>query len=200
MLTVASWLKLIVERYDTLFNIPRVGWCQRGVHKSEAEDIGRHTLITAVISLCLCEIYRMRCGEIDCERVISMALIHDLPEALIGNIAGDVRRVIPNFREIEIEKLREILRESPRDLSSSLVRLFKEYRECQSIEAKIVTLSDKLATLIRAVIYAESGYPAVKDLIRFYRDKVIELSDEVKCSPVREEVLKVVNHADGLLM
>ncbi len=189
------WLYEIIKAYDVLFNIPRVGWSQRGVSKSEAEDIGKHTLITAAISMSLCLLYKSRCGNIDCEKIIIMSLIHDLPEALIGNIAGNVRKLIPNLRDIELRELEEILAESPYDIKRILIELFKEYRQSVTTESKLVILADKLATLLRALNYYENGNKSVIDLVKHYSSEVTKLCNDIACEPVKQEVLKIVDYA-----
>jgi len=192
---LSSWLYRITETYDILFNIPRVGWCQRGVSKSEAEDIGKHTLTTTILSMFLCLLYKSHCGYINCEKVLIMSLIHDLPEALIGNIAGDVRKIILNFREIELVKLSQILSDVPDNITKILTELFREYRQLNTVEAKLVTLSDKLATLLRALKYYKSGHRDVTDLVKHYSEEVTRLCSEVDCDLVKQEVFKIVNKA-----
>ncbi len=162
-------LTSLAKCIQSLVSIPRVGWIQRGVPLCEAESVGDHTLLTTFVSWALCR----DVNGIDCTKVIRMALIHDLHEVSIGNVAGHVRRSVDRWHEVEISEFESLVRQL--GLPDELVVLFREYRRGQSVEAKLVTLSDKIATLARALQYRQRGYQ-VDDLIDYYRRSVIEIA------------------------
>ena len=189
------WLLSLVDIVDTLSNIPRVGWCQRDVSKELAEDIAKHTLLVSYMGLILCKLYQEYCGNVNCEKVLTMCLIHDVPEAGIGNIAGHVRKLIPNFRNIEIKQLEELLSTFPEKVKSSIGTTFIEYREQMSIESTLTVLADKLATLIRAVKYFVEGKRKMRDLVQYYSEEVKKVLEKIPCEQFKsmiEESLRYV--------
>ncbi len=191
----------LLKTVDTLRSLPRIGWIQRSVNKCEAEDVGSHILLTSYVGLVLCHEYRRLCLEkVNCDKICTLCLIHDIHESLIGNVAGDVRRMIRNFKNIELKKLEELFKDFPENISKSIGTYFLEYRESSSIEAIIVRIADKLATLLRAYYYVKRGFKDVIDLVKYYSNEVRNLLNYVRCEQFREclerilvEMLKDVN-------
>ena len=80
---------------STLKDLERAGWVLRGVKLPES--VADHTFGTAL----LCLLYADEAG-VDLERSVTIALVHDLAEALTGDV---VARADPEDREIsEAEK------------------------------------------------------------------------------------------------
>ncbi|WP_054842605.1 HD family hydrolase [Vulcanisaeta distributa] len=161
----------VVNVVNTILNTPRIGWLQRGVPQAIAESVGDHVLLTSYLALILCNNVHKVDGNINFDKCASMALIHDAHEALIGNVGNSARSLISNWRDLEVRLFNEL--QFPEELRS----YFREYRYGLSIEGKIVNLSDKLATLIRACIYARAGYDT-KELIINYKELIEKLLSE----------------------
>jgi len=184
----------LLRTVDTLRSLLRIGWIQRSVNRCEAEDVGSHILLTSYIGLVLCHEYRRLCmDKVNCDKVCTMCLIHDVQESLIGNIAGDVRRIIRDFKNIELRKLEELFKDFPQTILKNIGTYFLEYRESSSIEAILVRLSDKLATLLRAYYYAKRGLKDVLDLVRYYSNEVRNLLNYVRCSSFRDVLEKILS-------
>ncbi len=183
----------IVNILDTLHNIPRVGWVQRGINKVEAEDVGRHILLTCYVGLSLCCRYRELCDEnVSCEDVITQCLIHDLHEASIGNISGNVRKMISNFKNIELRQLEDLTSILPKSIKRFIGTKFLNYRETKSLEALLTNLADKLSTLLRALRYYLNGFRNVMDLIHTYSGEVLKILNYIKCEKFSKEVQNIV--------
>ena len=144
-------LEEIVEVTRIVKNIPRTGWLQKGIPFYEAESIAEHSFEVAVIVLALLNNIRMK---VDAEKVLAMALIHDLSESVIGDMPKALTEKIgENLKhEIEEEAVEKIFG------SGKLKEIFKEYSRGESLEAKIVKLADKLSTFYQAISYKKRGY------------------------------------------
>ncbi len=189
----------MTELVVTLDNIPRVGWVQRGVPLTCAETVARHTLLTSLIGLVLCKLYRKYCKDtVDCEKVLTMCLIHDLPEANIGNIAGHVRKLI-DLRRIEINELEQELQDLDTDVKNSLGMTYLEYRSENTTESIITVLSDKLATLSMAMYYLEHDRSKTRELARFYINKIREILLKIKCEVFRSLVSSWLDEIDKVV-
>ena len=162
----------IVNIVNTILNTPRIGWIQRGVPQAIAESVGDHTLLTSYLALILCNSAKRVDSNINADKCVSMALIHDAHEALIGNVGNSVRSLISDWRDIEVRLFNEL------QFPEELTKYFHEYRYALSVEGRIVNLSDKLATLIRACMYARVGYDT-RELITNYREVVERLLSEL---------------------
>ena len=82
-LTIESLLAL-----GALESLPRTGWVLRGVRTPET--IGEHMLGVQWLCLALAQ----PCG-IDAERAIALALVHDAPEALLGDWPRSAAELLP---------------------------------------------------------------------------------------------------------
>jgi putative hydrolase of HD superfamily len=169
---VSSLLIKILNILDTALNIPRVGWVQRGVPKDIAESVGEHELLTSYLTLIICSEARRLGTSIDLGKCLSMALIHDAHETLIGNVGNDVRSIINDWREIEVKVFESL------GLPGELNEYFREYRYGLSVEGKLVNIADKLATFIRACKYATIGYD-MRELINNYEESINRLITEL---------------------
>ena len=146
---------------DNLKAVPRTGWLLRGVPPSAAENVAAHSHTTTILSYILA---KQASEEVDLTRLLLMALIHDLPEAVIGDIPISAQRADPSFREAkekaENTAMETILSSLPENIRLQLQNIWKEYLRGETLEARLVEGADRLATAIHAVELIKSGYPS----------------------------------------
>jgi len=145
---------------NALAKIPRIGWIQRGVER--AETVLEHSALVAMFSAAIAE---MVGASVD--RAMAMAIVHDVAEADLGNAGAKLRERV-DWRSVELETIRNLGIEF-------LERLYSEYAEGSSKEARVVALADKLATLTKACEYYRMGF-STGDLIDAYKRKIRELA------------------------
>ena len=146
-----SLLDLFFEA-GNLKRLKRTGWLLRGV--PVPESIADHSFRTALITMFLGDELRRRGIEVDVERAVRIALIHDLGEARITDIPLPAQRY---FDEVNGERqaLSEMLGENGME---GYVDLFDEYENESTPEGRLVRFADRLEMLIQAVEYEESGF------------------------------------------
>lgn len=144
-------LESIAKVTRILKNIPRTGWLQKGIPFYEAESIAEHSFEVAVITLVLLNNIKTK---VDTEKVLTMALIHDLSESAIGDMPKALTEKIgENLKhEIESEAFENVVG------SGKLSEIFEEYLKGESLESKIVKFADKLSTFYQAKSYKNRGY------------------------------------------
>ena len=167
-----SSLADIINVVDTLLNTPRIGWIQRGVSGGTAETVGDHTLLTSYLALIICNSVKGAGINLDLGKCIIMALIHDAHEALMGNVGNNVRSMISNWRDLEVQVFRSL------GFPDYLNDYFREYRYESSVEGKVVNLADKLATYMRACFYSMIGYDT-SELINNYQELISKIMSEL---------------------
>ncbi|MFP3043984.1 MAG: HD domain-containing protein [Thermocladium sp.] len=140
---------------DALCRLPRIGWVNRGI--SDPETVCSHTLLTAYIAINLA-----KASGLDAGKAALLALIHDVAEHKLGDVVREVR-------EMDMDYWRELEQGVANELG--LGKEFQEYSEGISGEARVVMISDKLATLLRACRYREQGED-VESLITYYSKAV----------------------------
>jgi len=126
-----------------------------------AEDVASHSHSTTILSLLLA---MQATPDQELGRLLIMALIHDLPEAIIGDIPRSAQAAYPALRvaknEAEDAAMKQILAYLPDAHREFLTDIWKEYREGTSLNAQIVEVADQLATIIHAAQLVNSGFSA----------------------------------------
>jgi putative hydrolase of HD superfamily len=146
---------------DSLKWVPRTGWLLRGVPLANIETVAAHSHTTALLAYLLA----LQSEEpVDIERLLVMALIHDLPEAEIGDIPMSAQRADPDFQKAkekaEDNAMRNILNHLPPQLQSVLMDIWTEHHNGTSREAQLVEAADRLSTALHAAQLVKTGFPA----------------------------------------
>ncbi|MBS7626374.1 HD domain-containing protein [Candidatus Bathyarchaeota archaeon] len=137
-------------------SVIRTGWREKvGIEKPES--VADHIYRTAVISMIISDL-----EGFDTEKVLRMALLHDLAEAVTGDLTPTKKEMYTpsNFMELEEEAIRKILSNLPENLSNRYLSIWREMRDSESEEAKLVRSVDKLEMAIQAEEYIGQGYAA----------------------------------------
>jgi putative hydrolase of HD superfamily len=145
---------------DDLKQVLRTGWLLRGVPPSRAENVAAHSHTTAILAYLLA----LQIKEpVDLHKVLLMALIHDAPEAVIGDIPLSAQRADPEMREAkekaEDNAMQQILTYLPTELQPTLIEAWSTYRKGTAVEARLVEAADRLATALHAAQLVKSGFP-----------------------------------------
>jgi len=142
----------ILEFYSNVLRLKRLrrsGWVRHGI--KDPESVASHMYGVAVLSLLLSE------GEkVDVEKVLKMSLIHDLPEALTGDMTPDDKEY-KRKRQIEEDALKRMVSCLPGNVAKEMVCLNAELAAGRSPEARIVETADGLDMALTALEYGKSG-------------------------------------------
>jgi putative hydrolase of HD superfamily len=141
---LAKFFKMIGKLKIT----PRSGWVEVGIRKPES--VADHTFRTAV----LCMVYSDLEG-LDELKLLRMALIHDLPEAIIGDLTPS--RKTTRSKEEENDAMNQILSLLPKDQREKYMTDWNEYQEGKTREAKAVRQLEKIEMALQAKEYEEAG-------------------------------------------
>jgi putative hydrolase of HD superfamily len=139
-----------------LESLPRTGWAMRGI--ANPETIAGHVLGTCHAILALAP---RATPPIDVERCLALALVHDAPEALIGDLPRTAAELLPPGAKAaaEAEAARRVLV----GLSDFAVEGFAEYRAQASREARFARLCDRLQMGVRLVGYHRLGVRGLEE-------------------------------------
>jgi putative hydrolase of HD superfamily len=96
-------------------------------------------------------------GNQDTEKVLRMALLHDLQESIVGDLTKDSLEY-SNKKRLEEEAVREILKPLPNTIRDCYINIWREYCEGNTPEARVVKYADKLDMLAQAEEYQRQGY------------------------------------------
>jgi putative hydrolases of HD superfamily len=151
-----------------LKQVRRQGWIDRGV--ADPESSADHSWGVALLAWLLA---RDR-SDLKSQRVLLLALLHDLPEALAGdvtpfdelrdaegNITPNQFRAVPAYSDVaqrvkhaaELAALETLMAELSPATAAEVRALWLEYEAAETPEARFVRQIDKLETLLQAEDY-----------------------------------------------
>ena len=137
-----------------LKQLSRTGWVRSGVENPES--VAAHSWGMAVLAL------RLAPKELNLERVLSLCLVHDLPEVRIGDLTpyDDTS----NKAELEHKVMS--------DMAPQWLSLFEEYEAGETAEAKFVKQIDKLDMGLQAIMYQTKQDIALEEFITSAKSKI----------------------------
>jgi len=147
-----------------LKRVKRTGWIVQGV--KDAESVAEHTFRVAFLSLLLSSNQ-----DIDQLKLIKMALVHDLGEAVIGDIKWEEGSKIIASQEDKHkdEKVAiKVIFGKGKNLRE-YIEYWEDFAEQKSEEAKFLKQIDKIEMAIQALEYQEEGNDP-KSLVQFWEN------------------------------
>lgn len=161
-----------------------MGWVVSGVPRPES--VAAHLYEVALIALWIAESVE----GANTERVLRIALLHDVAEALTTDIPAPVKRLIGKsaVHDAETRAAGIVLAEAPPGWLDAV----HEYDAAATLEARIVKAADTIQMLARALAYEASGQGDLRRFFRPDRDDygiafVREVLDEIEARHARGE-------------
>jgi 5'-deoxynucleotidase len=149
--------------------LPRTGWLQRGV--ASAESVAEHTFGVAMLALLIGNTIE----GVDRGKLLSIALLHDIAEALLGDLPASARRLLGSERKHAAERRAvEVLFDGLPNRAEYLL-LWEEYAAGASAEARLIKELDRLEMLAQALAYERAGSRALGE---FWADADVGWSAE----------------------
>lgn len=168
-----NWMEFayIVGKLKTL---QRTGWTRYDINNPES--VADHSYRVAMLAMFLANELKL-----DQNRVVKMALIHDLGEAVIGDIPsnnpdGTTNPASLSKFELEHKALLEILGTIGRE---EWIAYFEEFAAGKTAEARLVTGIDKLEMALQALEYEQTHNIRLDE---FFVDARAKISDPMLSS------------------
>ena len=127
---------------------PRTGWAVKGV--ADFESVADHSHGVSLIALLLTDLIE---GDFDREKVLTMAVLHDLPECVTGDLSLGGSRLLPPGAKAQAEQraMCELL--DHHGFGARWQVLWREFEDQASPEAKLVRDADRIDLLVQALAY-----------------------------------------------
>ena len=126
---------------ERLKTVMRSGWTSDGQQESVAEHTWRLCLMAMLL-------YGHAPG-IDLARLLKMCLIHDLGEAIGGDVPAPAQKAGASKADQERSDLVQLIAPLPPALRREIIELWDEYEATDSPEAKVAKGLDKLETILQ---------------------------------------------------
>ena len=180
-----------------LKRLERTGWTLRGLPNG-TESVASHSFGVCVAAMMLADEVKARGLEINCERVLRMALLHDWAETRVG----DMPKTATGYFGAEVRKSAETsafadIVAGIGSTESSYQELYKDYEERVSLEARLVKAADVIDLLVQAYALERSGAKGLDEFWKVAQQpdfKLPQVADQVV-----NEVLQSLLQARGKL-
>ncbi|XP_045150428.1 5'-deoxynucleotidase HDDC2 isoform X2 [Echinops telfairi] len=127
--------------------VPRTGWVYRNVEKPES--VSDHMYRMAVMALVTKD------DQLNKDRCVRLALVHDMAECIVGDIAPADNVPKEEKHRREKEALGQLTQLLPEDLRKEIYDLWEEYETQSSAEAKYVKQLDLCEMILQASEYED---------------------------------------------
>lgn len=148
--SVLEWLHLK--------NVTRAGWVRAGVE--QPESVAAHSWGMSLLALKLCP------DDLDLSKVLSLCLIHDLPEVRVGDLTphDDCSTKAQDERAAMLE------------MAPFWVDLFDEYEAGNTPEARFVKQLDKLDMGLQAIVYQRQQDVSLEEFLQSAKKRIADPS------------------------
>ncbi len=126
---------------EQLKNTTRTAWTSTGTQ----ETVAAHTWRLCLMAL----LFARDFPDVDVAKLLKICIIHDLGEAVGGDISAKLQEGLPAKAEQERADLVQLLAPLPESLRNEITALWDEYEAAASPEAKLAKAFDKLETIMQ---------------------------------------------------
>ncbi|VDO64731.1 unnamed protein product [Haemonchus placei] len=138
----------LLSALDSLKHLKRTGWVKMGV--PEPETVACHMYRMAVLAMSL----EGQIEGLDVVRTVMMSLVHDLAEAIVGDITPHCGVSDEEKYDKENKAIQQIASFLPvSSVGDEWVELWREYEGQQTLVAKVVKHLDKFDMVVQAFDY-----------------------------------------------
>jgi putative hydrolase of HD superfamily len=148
LLNLVSFFRIVCN----LKAIKRSGWIHK-VNITSPESVADHSYSMCMMSMILAEIMNLDSGYI-----MKMVIIHDLSESMVGDHMPD-NKSSEEKQLLEDKAMKKIISKLPNSLRKNYLRIWNEYINNITVNAKFVHNMDKLEMALQAKEYEFEGYP-----------------------------------------
>jgi putative hydrolases of HD superfamily len=158
-----------------LKRLERTGWTLRGLPNG-TESVASHSFGVGITAMVLADTIKSRGLEVNCERVLRMALLHDWAETRVG----DMPRTATNYFGSDGRKTAETLAFA--DIVSGVGAceseykvLYQDYEQRSSLEARLAKAADVIDLLVQAYALELAGAKGLDEFWQAAHDADFQL-------------------------
>lgn len=166
--------------FNHLKHLYRQGWLKRGVPPEQCESVAEHVFGVTMLAWFFID---QGFPATSRDKILRMALIHDLGEVFAGDLTPDDAVSPGEKRRREREAVRRVVTRLPR--GREYLELWEEYEAGRTNEARLVRQFDRLEMALQSVIYEKQLGMPVDEFMRsaseaVYTPEILILLDAIK--------------------
>lgn len=177
--------KLMIDFFLTIMKLKdrvRTGWELHGI--KDPESVADHTFGTVFLTYLFSE------DKYDTEKCLKLALIHDIHEAIIGDLpSSEISKKVK--REKEQKAFKELISgfEVKKEETN---KLWREYFQRKSREAKFVRDMDKIEMIVQALFYAQKYRKHQKEIDTLQLENFFQSAKKEISTPLGKKIYQKV--------
>lgn len=180
----------IKQIYNLLEITEKLKWTQRWLHTKEMqrkESTAAHSWnLTLLVFITATELNI----DVDVNKAIKIALVHDLVEALAGDTDQSLiffgKKTKEDKQNEELAAMKEIIKTAPKKSGLEIEKLWLEYEKAETREARFVKALDKIECINHMLCQGHENYDH-PELIAPFPRKAVEKFPELL--PMYQELL-----------
>ncbi len=159
-------------------NVKRIGWMRHTVACPESDADHSFSLAMLIMLFAPKKLDKLKC--------LQLALVHDLPEIICGDmVPGEMD--VQKKSDLELDAMRTVAQEAGKP---ELLELFKEYEQRNTPEAKFVWVMDRIDNVFTARFYEDT---LKIGLVKEFGMSVFERLSYLEDTELRCELDKILN-------
>ena len=149
-------LSTLIE-LQRLKRLDRTGWVLRGFANG-TESVAAHSFGVGVTAMLLADELREQGVSIDVEKILRIALLHDWAEARVGDMPRTATMYFGSDarRQAETTAFRDLTSAAGKE-GTLYAKLYHEYEERNTLEARLVKAADVIDLLVEALALERAG-------------------------------------------
>lgn len=132
------------------------------------ESVADHSYFCAYIAAILAQLLEKQGIELNKEKALEMALVHDMEEIFSGDIVTPFKyysaEVTEAIKKVNQELIGDVFGDLPQDTASHFISLWNEEGEGETIEAQVVKVADKLSLVSKCAEEVQVGNEYFKSI------------------------------------
>lgn len=170
----------IVLELDVLERLPRMGFLLQGV--TDPESVAAHCFGVALTAMLMADTME---EPVESERVLRMALLHEVSEAKVTDLPyRTLHYIAPQAKSVAERAAAHDLLEP---VDEAYVSLWEEFEAAETLEARIVRAADKIQMMAKVLRYEQEGRGNLTD---FWLN--VEFNENDWGIPIARELFKEI--------
>jgi putative hydrolase of HD superfamily len=159
-----------------LKRLERTGWMLRGLPLG-TESVAAHSFGVAVTTMLLADELIARGEQLDVEKLLRIALLHDWAEARVGDIpkTGTQYLGVETRRQAELAAFRDIVGGFA-SVENVYQTLHDDYEQRKSPEAQLVKAADVIDLLVQVLALERAGSRGLDEFWEVAEERQLELT------------------------
>ena len=180
-------LSTLIE-LQRLKRLDRTGWTLRGLPNG-TESVAAHSFGVSATAMLLADKFVASGVEVDVEKVLRIALLHDWAEVRVG----DMPRTATSYfgtearRQAETAAFSDVIADVDKGLYASL---YDDYERRNSLEARLVKAADVIDLLIQVLALERAGARGLDEFWEVAEKPEFNLED--KAAQIVQELLQSI--------